>query len=618
MKCLSYKLFFLILFIFFSFSVPLFVFADSDYYFMKGATWSYSYSGSVRKDTIVFYPTRNNYYKVNFMFQLTPDQFNSGVILHNPNDLNMSYGVLTSDVDIYSKYSSFNPAGTAQSSFSIVLNGVDQHLSTAGSSFDLTDVNILPGNFYYVYASYNYYDYGKVTSDPYLDIVPAPTPTPTATPTPISSPTPMVSPTPSAPPFPSSSPVPSAFPVPSGIGSASSELGSFDSSGLSVWDMFVNFLNSVRGSGFDLSDDSEYISPAPDLISSHQNEISAYSSDDLMPYSSPSADTSLSDYDFWAFCYDVNWQVGTTASRSAKHRFVPSNMADFSGESSYSYVFTYPVRIPFRITTDFKGVGYIDANFSFSPDYKIFGINGYGMSGGSATVNSLIDISSPWVESSSEVSFNASIGGTYGDSFDVINLPLVNGASPEFYLCFDLYLSATTGQAQVSGLADYMDVTLSNLSWQIITSSKVSDSSAESTLEQIKDNQEKYHQEEEDKANEVVDQVNSGVTEVTDTLSKWQIITMPVTLVTDFASAVASDGSTGLTFPAFSLMGHQLWPSYTFDLNEIKTRFPVLYNGLHLITGVMVVSWFIHYLWRKWYLLIGDDMPEAGAGGGDS
>ena len=85
---------------------------------------------------------------------------------------------------------------------------------------------------------------------------------------------------------------------------------------------------------------------------------------------------------------------------------------------------------------------------------------------------------------------------------------------------------------------------------------------------------------------------------------------MPFQIVQDFAGAIASDGSTGLTFPSFTLMGQQLWPSYTFDLQVIAEKFPALYNALHLITGIMVVSWFIHYCWRKWHILMGDDMPE--------
>lgn len=119
------------------------------------------------------------------------------------------------------------------------------------------------------------------------------------------------------------------------------------------------------------------------------------------------------------------------------------------------------------------------------------------------------------------------------------------------------------------------------------------------------------HQEEKDAADKVSTDASEGVGQLTDVLSSWEIIKMPFTFVTDFAGAITSEGSTGLTFPSFTLMGYTLWPSYTFDLEVIKEQFPLLYNSLHTITGIMVVGWFIHYLWRKWSLLTGDDTPEG-------
>lgn len=152
----------------------------------------------------------------------------------------------------------------------------------------------------------------------------------------------------------------------------------------------------------------------------------------------------------------------------------------------------------------------------------------------------------------------------------------------------------------------------------------VSDQLDSDALSQIKDNtgaikdeQEKqneidnqHYQDEQDKISEAESNITDGASQLTETLSSWEIFTMPFQIVQDFAGAIASDGSTGLTFPSFTLMGQQLWPSYTFDLQVIAQKFPALYNALHLITGIMVVSWFIHYCWRKWHILIGDDMPE--------
>lgn len=142
--------------------------------------------------------------------------------------------------------------------------------------------------------------------------------------------------------------------------------------------------------------------------------------------------------------------------------------------------------------------------------------------------------------------------------------------------------------------------------------SQIKDNTAAIKDEQKKQNEidNQHYQEEQDKISEAEGSITEGAGQLTDTLSSWEIFTMPFQIVQDFAGAIASDGSTGLTFPSFTLMGQQLWPSYTFDLQVIAQKFPALYNALHLITGIMVVSWFIHYCWRKWHILMGDDMPE--------
>lgn len=136
--------------------------------------------------------------------------------------------------------------------------------------------------------------------------------------------------------------------------------------------------------------------------------------------------------------------------------------------------------------------------------------------------------------------------------------------------------------------------------------------SVNDSINDVNDTIKQEHQEEIDKTNEATSSATSGVGTLTNTLSTWEIITMPFNLVKNFAQAIAGDGSSALTFPSFSLMGQQIWPSYSFDLQTVASRFPVLYNGLHLVSGSLVVSGFVRYLWRKWSLLVGDDMPEGG------
>lgn len=217
------------------------------------------------------------------------------------------------------------------------------------------------------------------------------------------------------------------------------------------------------------------------------------------------------------------------------------------------------------------------------------------------------------------------LSGDFG--YALYNVPVIDEMSTYSYdLClewsivvnkFDTDLVFTTP-------SEYeCTVTLNTLNYQDEIN-HVSDQLDSDALGQIKDNTDaikdeqknqneidnQHYQDEQDKIAEAEGNITDGADQLTGTLSSWEIFTMPFKIVQDFAGAIASDGNTGLTFPSFTLMGYQLWPSYTFDLQVIADKFPALYNALHLITGIMVVSWFIHYCWRKWHILIGDDMPE--------
>ena len=324
----------------------------------------------------------------------------------------------------------------------------------------------------------------------------------------------------------------------------------------------------------------------------------------------------LEDYTFWATCFNQTWKNGSSASKDVIQRIIPTTVANLSSDVNgiFNYVYTYPVRIPFRVEcSNFLGEGYFDAGFRFNLDVKIMGLKMDGTDG----ISYLIDNSTPWVESVDSISFNAAGNFSNGFGMDVINMPLHVGTSAEFYYCTNVYVSLSSNH-QFTGYGDYIDVTLSNLSFDVLSSIKVSDFSATSILDKINNNIEagnqqdkNFHDEEVEEANKAIEQMQDGVGELTGVLSKWEIVTMPITFVKDFAGAITSEGSTGLTFPSFTLMGYQLWPSYSFDLNVIKDKFPLLYNSLHVITGIMVVGWFLHYLWRKWHLLTGDDTPEV-------
>lgn len=354
---------------------------------------------------------------------------------------------------------------------------------------------------------------------------------------------------------------------------------------------------------------------------SNSPAVTPSASPSALPSASPSGSPlpgsgTLEDYTFWATCYNQTWKNGSSAKSDVAQRFVPSSMSDFSSDSNgiYSYVYTYPVRIPFRVEcSNFLGEGFFDASFRFGLSCKIMGLKTDGTDG----ISYLIDYSTPWVECVDSISFNAAGGSNYGFAMDVINVPLHAGTSAELYYCMDVYVCLYSNH-QFTGFGDYIDVNLSNISFDILSSLKVSDNMSGTILDKINDNilagneqDKQFHDEELEEANKAIDQMQDSVGELTGVLSKWEIVTMPITFVKDFAGAITSEGSTGLTFPSFTLMGYELWPSYTFDLEVIKDKFPLLYNSLHLITGIMVVGWFLHYLWRKWHLLTGDDTPEV-------
>lgn len=329
----------------------------------------------------------------------------------------------------------------------------------------------------------------------------------------------------------------------------------------------------------------------------------------------PDQGEDLSDYKFWATCYNQTWEAGSSSASPFTQRYTPSSvssLSDFVKRDITNYVYVYNVRIPFRIQSSFSGSGLLDVYFRFAPINQFSGLDDDFKSSGTL----LVRYSTPWVESSTGCSFNAVYDEDYGAAFDLFNLPVNNGTSEEFYFCYNVYVCAYASH-MFTGYGLYDDVTIGNIIFEITQSSKVSNFSSVQILDNINNNIIKgneqakdFHDQETQEAQKAVDQLNSGLTKVTDTMSSWEILTMPVSVVQDLVGALSSDGETGLTFPSFSLMGYQLWPAYTFDLQTIADQFPLLYNSLHIITGIMIVGWFLHYLWRKWHILTGDDTPE--------
>lgn len=345
-----------------------------------------------------------------------------------------------------------------------------------------------------------------------------------------------------------------------------------------------------------------------------------------VPSGSPGAD--LSEHDWKLIVYEAWTSENHTLSVPVTTKHVPystGNMeqhifGDSSGTGSsfgvYGQVFTYRVKIPFRFEcVDFAGIGSFGSHVSFDTEIG----SGYFPDNSSQDMQVTFTYSTPWIESvDSTMSFDATGPGSgYPTGFNIHGASLTGETTPEYYYCFDTFAYVSSSHTFLN-FGNELKVTLRNVTFNItdsvIESNRLPSDVLNSIDKGIQDTNEtikQEHQEEIDKSNEAVDKVTGGVSDLTGTLSSWQIFTMPVTLITDFVGAISSDGSTGFTFPSFTLMGQQLWPSYTFDLQVIADKFPLLYNSLHIISGILVVIAFIRYCWRKWHILTGDDLPDG-------
>lgn len=129
--------------------------------------------------------------------------------------------------------------------------------------------------------------------------------------------------------------------------------------------------------------------------------------------------------------------------------------------------------------------------------------------------------------------------------------------------------------------------------------------------EQI-DQDKQFHDEENQKGEESGSDASQMVQNLTDQVkSKWEILFYPIEFTKKFLALFTSSsaGSTSLTFPAFSLevqgTTYQVWDAYTYDLSSLKSQFSILFTGLHMIVGVLEVTWFIKYLYSKYDSIFG-------------
>lgn len=138
-------------------------------------------------------------------------------------------------------------------------------------------------------------------------------------------------------------------------------------------------------------------------------------------------------------------------------------------------------------------------------------------------------------------------------------------------------------------------ISLSDFSIEYVSSS----TNTSEAVDKVGDLIQQEHQEQIDKGNEALGDAQSGIDNITNVFSTWEILMLPYKFIQDFYNALHGDGTTTITFPSFTLMGHELWPSYTFDLSFIKTSFPLIFDSLYIIVGILETLAFISYCRSK-------------------
>lgn len=449
-------------------------------------------------------------------------------------------------------------------------------------------------------------------------------------------------------PTPSPAPVTPTPNVPIGdFGSASKEIGNFgvdDGTGNGVYSAFMSLYNSL----FDIMSDNtvpdSYFSdvkvPDKNTASSISESLSAsyFQNDEVLkiaPYSSAieyaSQDISRSMLlDKWKTFEGETSTIGSSFDVSPYSVEIVESSVILGQDyrEGNSYLLNYRVHIPARfIYSGHTGSAFSNPLFLFhlSVTYADAGSGSCIFQYGEPTV--YIDGESISYDKYSTLKPTSVSGGIRdmieGDvGFGIFNVPVLDAYSQYSYdlvIEFPLYISDIDNPTVFHNSFQYESrVTLNTLTYQgDVEFIHISDEVSEKILQDIVDEQKKQnalenerYEQEQDTIHQATDSMTSGVDSVTDTLTSWEIVTMPVTIMSDFLTAITSSGNTTLTFPSFQLMGQTLWPSYDFDLKTISDKFPLLCNSLHLISGIFIALWFLRYLWRKWALITGDDLPD--------
>lgn len=314
-----------------------------------------------------------------------------------------------------------------------------------------------------------------------------------------------------------------------------------------------------------------------------------------------------------------------------------SATTDFIGTLNY-YKFSLPVNLYFPTAVP-SGTATFTANIKFNARVDV-----------AQTFNNIrLYTDSPYVSVLSLRPY--STGGSISNEYSVmdiyirfIDLPIDGVYSAQFNLDFYLEyknntLSSDPGYPRIKSywyMLHANEVVFNfNTDW-------IQQGSVPGNVSDIADQIEKDRQEDRDNAGQAADDATDLVSNLdTQIKSKWEILWYPIEFtqsllgvftgstarsisnsgvvgytyndqdgtlqpIYDFArSAVRATQGTTITFPAFSIMGMQVWDAYDYDLAQVKNDFPALFNAIYVVVSVLELYWFVGFLRDKYEEVFG-------------
>lgn len=510
------------------------------------------------------------------------------------------------------------------SDFKVLAGSLSASVSSSTLSYPQGTAFFDPGEarssgYYYISGilDENYKDLASLT----VSVGPEPTPTPEPTPVPTQEPTPE----PTAEPTREPTPAPTVPPF-SGISGPSESLGTFgalEGTQTEAYQAFKRLYDRL----FDIMTDDSVPEPPPAGYFPEPGaaQAASYGADQAVGYAA--------DYDAEQVKGSAlvdKWLVrdGQTVTVDESWSLSPYSVevaetSPTTGEGyrdGNTYILHYRLRLPVRFSyIGHKGSGLATPQLvaALNINYTREDAAGYQYFFGTPSVSVEQDVVCDILSS---LSFQDGLSGDAGACF--YNVPVLDWTAQSSYdllIDFPLYITTLNNSLVFVNAFEYeVTVSLNSISFENLELIHLSDQTSSEILENIAAEQKKQndlenerYEQEQETIKQATGSATDGLTAVTGTLSSWEIFTMPVTVTKDFVTAIASSSSAKLTFPSFSLMGQTLWPSYTFDLGKVAELFPLLCNSLHLISGILVVIWFLRYLWRKWAIITGDDLPDG-------